>query len=781
MLEQLPKFVGARVKRKEDPRLITGRGTYVDDIRLMDMLHLEILRSSHAHARIKKIDLSGAKATPGVAAVFTGADLKELVKPLPFHSFIQGIKAAKFYPLAVEKVRFVGEGIAAVVATDRYVAQDALDQIQVEYDSLPAVVDPEKAVESGASLVHEEFGDNVAFRLVLGGGDVEAAMREADMVVRQRMVNQRLVPNAMETRGVLADYRPGADHLTVWSSTQTPHVLRSNLALVLNFPENKIRVVAPEVGGGFGAKGHMYPEDVLLAAVAIKLGKPVKWIEKRRESFVATNHGRSHVGYIEAGVKKDGTIAATRMRVFVDLGAYQIQVTPVSPLTTAAMQTGCYRTPIAQTELIGVYTNKSVLAPYRGAGRPEAAYYLERLMDLIARRLNLDPVEVRRRNFVPRDKFPYTTPSRAVYDSGNYEAALNRALEMLDYPKFRAEQERLRRERRYLGVGFSSWVEVCGPGPSTRVSLAPGVGGWESASVRIDPNGQVKVLTGASAHGQGHETSFAQIVADELGVAMHDVTVVHGDTDVVQYGVGTYGSRSLILGGSALLMALQKVKDKAKRLAAHAMEARPEDMDFAEGRIYVKGSPEKGMTFREAVGLAYRAAKLPPKEEPGLDATAIFDPPGMTYPFGSHVAVVEVDSDTGDVKLLRYIAVDDCGRVINPLLVEGQIQGGIAQGVGQALLEGALYDEEGQLATGSFMHYPMPTAATLPMIESDRTETPTHVNPLGAKGVGEAGTIAAAPAVVNAVVDALAPFGVTHIDMPLWPETVWRAIQAARG
>lgn len=783
-MESSGKLVGARIKRCEDPRLITGRGIYVDDIHLPGMLYLQILRSVHAHARILRIDASQAAALPGVVAVLTGEEAKRLTPPLPASPTIPGLRVPEHYPLATDRVRFVGEPVAAVVAVDRYLARDALDLIQVEYEPLPAVADPEKAMEPGAPLLHPEFGENIAYRLPLGslGGDIDAALREADVVVRQRMENQRLIPSSMEPRGVVAQYEPGEGRLTLWLSTQAPHLMRSQLATLLGLPEHRLRVVAPEVGGAFGAKLNPYAEEVLAAALAVRLGRPIKWTETRGENMVATSHGRGQVAYLEAGAKRDGTITGVRVRIIGDLGAYHHILTPIAPTQTALMITGCYRIPVVGIEIVGVFTSKTPVDPYRGFGRAEAAYYIERLVDMVARELGMDPVEVRRRNFIPRDRFPYTTPTGHVYDSGDYEGALSRALEILDYRRFRQEQEQRRRQGRYLGLGIATYQWRAGF-PSTAVP--PGLdfikGGWESATLRVDPSGKVTLLTGTSPHGQGQETTFAQIVADGLGVPLEDIRVVHGDTDTVGYGMGSMGSRSLTVGGSAVLLAVQRVKEKAARIAAHALEAKAEDMVFEGGRIHVRGFADRAMGFQEVAALAHRGANLPSGMEPGLEATGFFDPPNFTSPYGAHLCVVEVDPDTGEVKLLRYIAVDDCGRVVNPLVVEGQIHGGVAQGVGQALLEAAIYDENGQILTGSLLDYPLPTSTELPMIEVAFLERPTAVNPLGAKGVGEAGAIGAPPAVVNAVVDALAPLGVKHMDMPLWPERVWRAIQEARG
>jgi carbon-monoxide dehydrogenase large subunit len=776
---RVSKLTEAKIKRY--PPLITGHATYVDDIRLANMLHMEVLRSVHAHARIKHIDISGASSLPGVVAVFTGEDVQRLTPPLPGPPGLPNLKVPENYLLAVDKVRLAGEGIAVVLATDPYVARDALDLIEVEYEPLPAVTDPEKAMEPSAPLLHESFGDNIAYRLPLGG-QADDALGKADIVIRQRMENQRLIPSAMETRGVVAQYQPGDNRLTVWLSTQGPHLMRTQLAELLNLPEHRVRVIAPEVGGAFGSKLSPYAEQVLAAALAMRLGRTVKWIESRQENMVATNHGRGQVVYLEAGAKRDGTVTGLRLRMIADLGAHLHILTPIGALQTALMTTGCYRIPVAASDIVGVFTNKTPLDSYRGFGRAEAAYYIERCMDLVARELDMDPATVRRRNFIRPDQFPYTSATGHVYDSGNYDLSLDRALEMLDYPRFRQEQQRLRQEGRYLGVGLATYVWRAGfPSASVPPDLSFIKGGWESATLRVEPTGNVIVLTGTSPHGQGTETTFSQMVADELGVPIEDVRVIHGDTDAVQYGNGTMGSRALAVGGSAVALCLGKVRGKAIRIAAHLMKCRPQEIVFEEGRLCIRDSPERDMSFQEVAKLAYRGVKLPPGVEPGLEASSLFEPPNFTSPFGAHVCVVEVDIDSGEVKVLRYIAVDDCGRAVNPPVVEGQIHGGIAQGVGQALLEGTVYDENGQLLTGSFLDYPLPTSTDLPMIETDRTETPTRVNPLGAKGVGEAGTIGAPAAVVNAVVDALSPFGIRHIDMPLWPERVWQAIERARG
>lgn len=769
-----PKLIGEPVRRREDPRLITGQATYVDDVKLVGMLHMKIVRSTYAHARLKSIDTKAAEAAPGVMLVMTGEQARTWGGPVPVAGQVPGMHMPTRYPLAVDEVRFVGEGIAAVVATDPYLAKDAAELISVEYEELPVVVDPYKAMEQGSPLVHPEFGTNICATIPMGDpAAADAAIKDAEVVVRQRMMNQRLVPSAMEPRGVVAHYNPGEETLTLWSSTQIPHLLKTLLSAVTHIPEHKIRVIAPEVGGGFGSKLNVYPEEILAALASIRLGRPVKWIGERSEEFLATIHGRDIHADVELAAKRDGTIVGLRMRIVADIGAYQHLLTAAIPTLTGLMLPGLYKIPALYGEIVEVFTNKMPTDAYRGAGRPEATYFIERGMDMLARRLNMDPAEVRRKNFIPKDEFPYTTKTGLVYDSGDYAAALDRALEKVGYQELRREQEQLRQQGRYLGIGISTYVEICGLGPSYMLPA----GGWEASSVRVERTGKVTVTTGASPHGQGEETAFAQIVADNLGVPIEDVTVIHGDTGLVPFGIGTFGSRTLVVGGTAILMSVEKVKAKAKKIAGHLLEASPDDLVYEGGRIFVRGYPEKGMTIQEVAAAAWNAVNLPPDTEPGLDFTSYFEPPNCTYPFGAHIAVVEVDRETGVVDLKRYVAVDDCGNVINPMLVEGQVHGGIAQGVAQALYEECVYGEDGQLLTGSYLDYNVPRAEQLPSFELDRTVTPTPVNPLGAKGVGEAGTIGATPAVVNAVVDALAPFGVDHIDMALRPEKLWRIMQ----
>ncbi len=773
----ITKMVGARVKRREDPRLVRGLSHYVDDINLPNTLHVAILRSPYAHARIPAIDTEQAAKHPGVVGVFTGKDIQDEVGLVPVASQNPTLKVPKRYVLAVDKVCFVGEGVAAVVARDRYTARDALDLIRVDYEPLAVVSDPEKALAPDAPVIHPEWADNVAFHWNLKQGNLTKAFKDAYRIVKQRLIHQRLAPVALEPRGVLARYLPGEKELTVWSSTQIPHLLKTQLALMLRLPENHVRVIAPEVGGGFGSKLNVYAEEGLLGYLAVKLGRPVKWIEGRRENIQATIHGRGQVGEVEVAVKKDGTILALQYKTIADIGAYHQLLTPGIPPLTGLMLSGAYKIPAISIEVTGVFTNKMSTDAYRGAGRPEATYVVERIVDRVAQELGMDPVKVRQRNF-PRPKdFPLKTATGLVYDSGNYQATLDKALKLAGYAKLRREQKRLRKEGRYLGIGISTYVEICAMGPSAAMPA----GGWEYGSVRVEPTGKVTVLTGASPHGQGQETSFAQIVADELGVDLDDITVIHGDTGVVGSGIGTFGSRATAVGGTAVLQAAEKAREKAREIAAHLLEADPEDLVFSNGKFTVKGVPKKAITIQQVALEAHIAKNLPKKMEPGLSATAFFEPSNFTFPFGAHVCVVEVDPKTGSIEVKRYVAVDDCGRVINPLLVDGQIQGGIAQGLGQALFEEVVYDENGQLLTLSLMDYALPRAADLPRLELARTETPTPVNPLGVKGVGEAGTIGSTPAVVNAVVDALAPLGVTHIDMPLKPEKIWRLCQQKTG
>jgi carbon-monoxide dehydrogenase large subunit len=785
--------------------LIKGLAHYVDDIDLPGTLHVAFVRSMYAHARITGIDTAEAMKAPGVVAVYTGKDIASKIGPVPCAAALPDLKVPDYRVLATDKVLFVGHPIAAVVATDKYAARDAVEYLHpgVYLEELPAVVHVIDGVPT-SPVIHEHFGDNIAYKLTSGEGDIDAAMKAADRIVTQKMIHQRLAPIAMEPRGVLARYFPGEEELTVWSSTQIPHLLRTQLALMIGIAENKLRVITPEVGGGFGSKLNVYAEEALLGWISMQLGKPVKWIESRRENMQATIHGRAQVGTVEVGVKNDGTITGLRYNVVADLGAYHQLLTPAIPTLTGLMLSGAYKIPAIQMNVTGVFTNKMSTDAYRGAGRPEATYVVERVMDIVARELNLDPVEVRRKNFPKASEFPFHTATGLDYDSGNYDGALDKALDLSGYQKLREEQKKARDNGKLIGIGVSSYVEICALGPSQAMPA----GGWESATVRIEPTGKVTILTGASPHGQGQETSFAQIAADELGVDLNDVTVIHGDTGVVQYGIGTFGSRATAVGGTAVLIAIQKLKEKAAKIAAHMMQCDASRLSFEAG-CYTRAeaaaaaatgksepvvpvgeapggalnevpTPTNGrtkLTIQEIALAAHIAKEIPPDTEPGLSATYFFEPKNFTFPFGTHICVVEIDKDTGETKIIKYVAVDDCGKVINPLLVDGQVHGGIVQSIGQALYEEVIYDDQGQLVTGELMDYAVPKAAQIPWFETDRTETPSPVNPLGVKGVGEAGTIGATPAIVNAVVDALAPYGVKHLDMPLRPEAIWKVIR----
>ncbi len=768
----LAKYMGQKVKRTEDPRLIQGIGHYVDDIELPGTLSVAILRSPYAHAKINSINTDAAKNAPGVIAVYTGADLAGKVGNVPCAAALPELKVPKYPVLAAGKVIFAGHPVAAVVATDKYKARDAADLIEIDYDPLDVVTDAEKAARPDSPVIHEEFGTNVAYVHSAGSGDTEAAFNQADKIITQKLIHQRLAPIAMEPRGVLAQYFPGEQQLNLWSSTQIPHLMRTQVALMLGIPENRLRVVAPEVGGGFGSKLNVYAEEALLGWIAMQINKPVKWIESRRENVQATIHGRAQVGEVSVAVKNDGTLLGLKYDVTADMGAYLQLLTPAIPTLTGLMLSGAYKIPAIQMNCTGVFTNKMSTDAYRGAGRPEATYLVERVMDLIARELNMDPVELRRKNFPRPDEFPFATATGLFYDSGDYERALSKALEISDYKKLREEQKAARADGKLMGIGVSTYVEICAMGPS----IALPAGGWESATVRVEPTGKVTVMTGISPHGQGEETSFAQIIGDMLGVDINDVLVIHGDTSIVQYGIGTFGSRGIAVGGAALVCATEKVVAKARKLAAHLLGTEESSLTFENGR-FVGAPDDKSVTIQEVALAAYIPHNVPPDFEPGLMATHFFEPKNFTFPSGTHICVVEVDRETGDVKILRYIAVDDCGKQINPMIVQGQVHGGIAQGLAQALFEEVVYDENGQLLTGELMDYAVPKAHQLPRYELDHTETPTDVNPLGAKGVGEAGTIGSTPAVANAVIDALAPFGVKHVDLPLRPEKLWRLMK----
>jgi aerobic carbon-monoxide dehydrogenase large subunit len=766
-------LVGKKIRRREDPRLITGTATYVDDIKFPGMRHACIVRSPHAAARVKSINVKPALDHPGVTAVFTGEDVKHL-GPVPCGASLPDLRVPRHHLLAQGRVYFVGHPVAVVVATDRYIARDAAELVEVEYEPLAAVADPEKAIAPGAPAVHPEWPDNLAFTFRQEGGNTAKAFAEADVVVKQRITSQRLIPTALETRGVVADWRAGEKSMTIYTSTQIPHLARSLVAGILGIPEHHLRVVAPEVGGGFGSKLNVYAEEALMGFIASRINKPVKWVESRSENFLCTIHGRGHVDYFELAAKRDGTMLGMKLKLIQDLGAYHQLLTPAIPTLSVLMMPGLYRFQNISAEILGVFTNCVPTDAYRGAGRPEATHGIERMVDILAAELKMDPAELRLKNFIHNDEFPYATATGLNYDSGNYALPLNQALAEVEYPKLRSEQAQARKQGKLMGIGISTYGEICAFGPSP----ATPAGGWESATVKIEPSGKVTVLTGASPHGQGQETSFAQIVADELGVGIDDVVVLHGDTTLVQYGIGTFGSRATAIGGTALYLALQDLKAKVKKFGAMLLEA--SEVTLSGGACLDERSG-KSVPFAQIAAAAYRAMKLPPNTEPGLVSTHFWEPPNFAFPFGAHIVVTDVDRETGKIDIRRYVAVDDCGNMINPLLVDGQVHGGVAQGLGQALWEQAVYDDNGQLLSGELTDYAIPKAHLMPWIESSHTCTPSPVNPLGVKGVGEAGTIGCSPAVVNSVVDALQPLGVRHIDMPLTPEKIWKLIQAGES
>jgi aerobic carbon-monoxide dehydrogenase large subunit len=770
------QWVGKRFKRKEDPRLIRGISHYTDDIKLPNLAHCVFVRSPHAHARIVSINTEAARSHPGVLAVVTSADLQGLGM-IPCAMQMPDLKIPPHPALAKDRVRYVGEPVAAVVAEDAYAARDAAELVAVDYEPLPVVLDMEKALEKDSAVIYQDFGSNKAFTHAMKSGDIQAACKKADRVVKVRLLNQRVAPTAMEPRSIVAEYLPGENRLTIWASTQIPHLLKTQVAIMVGLPETAVRVIAPEVGGGFGSKLNVYAEDGVVPWLAMKLGRPVKWTETRRESLLVTIHGRDTINYLELAVKNDGTVLGLRARILADMGAYHQLLTPLIPQLTALMLPGCYKIPAFDCEIIGVFTNKMSTDAYRGAGRPEAAYNIERLMDCAARELNMDAAKFRSKNFPLPKEFPFTTAAGLVYDSANYQQSLKRALQLAGYDKLRARQKAGWKQGKYYGIGVSTYVEICAIGPSA----ATPAGGWESGTVRIEPTGKVTVLTGASPHGQGQETTFAQLVADQFGITPEDITVIHGDTLAVPYGIGTFGSRGTAVGGTAVYYAVQKLKTKIAALAAHLLGAKPAQIVIANGRVGVKGNPKKSLSWGEIILAAYTARSIPAGFEPGMEATHFFEPSNFTFPFGTHIAAVEVDPETGETKIEKYVAVDDCGNVINPLLVDGQVQGGIAQGLSQAMYEEMVYNEDGQPVTGSLMDYAVPKAVHIPEFILDRTVTPTPVNPMGVKGVGEAGTIASTPCMVNAVCDALAPLGINNIDMPLKPERVWRAIAAAQA
>ncbi len=773
--------LGSPLKRREDPDLLTGRGKYTDDLTLPGMTHAVIVRSPHAHARIRGVDTSRAAAAAGVVAVYTGQDIadSEIGGVVPVGWLLPDLKTPAHPILAVDTVRYVGDGVAVVVAEDRYKAQDAAELVAVDYEMLPAATDAAGAAAEGAPQVHEEAPGNVAFDWQLGDSEAtDKAFAAAAHTAEIELRNNRILPFAIEPRACLAEYDEKKG-LKLRMTSQNPHLHRLLLSLAsLNLPEHKIRVITPEVGGGFGSKIHHYPDEAVASFCAMRTGRPVKWVATRTEASQTDAHGRDHVSKAALAIDAGGRVTGLKVETHAALGSYLSTFSPCVPTWLhGTLLSGQYDIGAIHVRVIGTFTHTAPVDAVRGAGRPEATYLVERLMDRGAAAVGMDPVDFRRRNFVPKEAFPYQTQVALEYDSGDYEPALDRALEMAGYADLRAEQTRRREQGgKLLGIGLSSYIEACGIAPSAVVgALGAQAGLYESATVRVHPTGTVTVFTGSSAHGQGHETTFAQIVADRLGFDVDAVEVVHGDTEEVPFGMGTYGSRSAAVGGSAIARSLDKIIAKGTSIAAHLLEVSADDVEFEGGEFRVKGSPNSNQPWGAVALQAYLAHNLPEGVEPGLEETTFYDPANFTYPFGTHIAIVEVDGETGEVEIARYVAVDDCGNQINPMIVEGQVHGGIAYGIGQAMWEHAVYDESGQLVTATLLDYALPRAHHLPSFELDHTVTPCPHNPLGVKGIGEAGTIAAPPAVVNAVCDAI---GVDHLEMPLTPERVWRAMHS---
>jgi carbon-monoxide dehydrogenase large subunit len=783
----ISQMIGARIHRREDPHLITGGGRYVEDLIRPGTLSMAIVRSPHAHARITRIDTAAAKNLPGVVAILTAADFKPLLSGT--HPAAPAFVPEKHtvpnrFPIADQEAVFQGEPVAVVVAENRKLASDAAAAVEVSYEPLPAVTDILKALESDSPKSHSDLPDNLAWDCTYSPEDtVKAAFDQAEVVVKERILQQRLAPVPIEPRGVVAEYNRFDDQLTMYLATQNPHFIRLFVSGALGLPETKVRVISHDVGGGFGSKISPYPEDYLVPAAAKLLGRPVRWIETRTESIQTVTHGRGQVFDIEVAAKRDGSLLAMKVTQYLDAGAY-VGTFSAFQAVACLLAGGCYKWPggiAART--IGVLTNRVSTDPYRGAGRPEATHNVERILDKLADELGMDPGALREKNFIQPQEFPFTNNFGLIYDSGNYKGTLDRAKELVGYDALRQEQAQARQQGRYLGIGVSTWVEICGFGPSA--ATAPATGGLaliESAQVRVHPTGSAQIFVGTHAHGQGHDTTFAQIAADTLGLPYDKIEVRHGDTaEGPAFGYGTYGSRSLAVGGMAVRVSAKQIVAKAQKIAAHLLEASPEDVVFDQGQFHVKGNPASSKSMGEVAFAAY-GANLPEGVDHGLEAISYFDPPNLVWPFGAHICVVEVDSTTGNVEIKKYVAVDDCGNVINPLVVEGQLHGGIAQGIAQALYEEVAYDpESGALMTGSLLDYLVPTCNEIPTPILDRTVTPSPTNELGVKGIGEAGTIAASAAVINAVVDALKPFGIKHVDMPASPDRIWAQIRATQG
>ena len=781
-VDRVESAIGQSIPRKEDARLLTGQTRWTDNITLPGMLHAAILRSPVAHARINSIEVSAALERPGVVAAFSGADLADSWSTLPTAWTVsEDLKTPPHLPLATDKVRYVGDGVAVVVAEDRYAANDALEAIEIDYEQLPAVVDMEAALRDDSALVHDDVPNNRTFTYRADYGDYEATKRGDDVVVvTRRYINQRLIPTAMEPRSVVASATPATGEITVWSATQVPHFVRIFLALNTGWPEHRIRVIAPDVGGGFGSKLDIYAEEIIVPVLSQRLGRPIKWTESRSEGNQATIHGRDLIQHGEITATRDGRVLGLKVDLVANMGAYLQLLTPSIPLLGRYMYPAIYKFDAHTLTCVGVFTNTTPTDAYRGAGRPEATFVIERLMDDLAAELDMDPMELRRRNWINKDEFPYETVAGLTYDSGDYEAATSKAEELFDYAGLRREQQerRQRKDPVQLGIGISTYTEMAGLAPSRWLGETGYVaGGWEAATVRVLPTGRAEVVAGTSPHGQGHATTFAQVASDALGIPFDDIDVIYGDTALAPLGLDTYGSRSLPVGGVAVSRAAQRVVEKARVVAAHLLEADPSDVEFDSGTFRVRGTPGTDKTIQELAFAAFAAHNLPEGVEPVLTADSIVDPETFSFPHGTHLCAVDVDTETGFVKIRKYVAVDDVGIVVNPMIVDGQVHGGVTQGVAQALYEEAVYDEDGNLITGTMVDYLVPSASDVPSWTTDRNTTPSTYNELGVKGVGEAGTIASTPAVVNAVVDALRPYGVTDVRMPCSPERVWRAMQ----
>jgi aerobic carbon-monoxide dehydrogenase large subunit len=786
MAQVAERYVGSAVLRKEDPELVTGQARFVDDMTLPGMVWMTMVRSPYAHANVRSIDTAAAKAMPGVIDVLTAADLEsDFAGSLPFvWPITEDIKIPVHWPLTKDKARFAGDGVAVVLAETREQAKDAAEAVSVDYEALPVVLDLEEAMGDDAPVLHEELGGNTVVHWSHGGAGDQSIFDTAAVVVKERYVQPRLIPNAIEPRGCLAMPVPAQGEFTLWTATQIPHIAKVTLSGVTGIPESKLRIIAPDVGGGFGSKLNVYAEEALSLALSRKIGRPVKWIEERSENYVATIHGRGVIHDVELAATEEGKILGIRVKEIADMGAYFQLLTPGIPELGGWVYMGPYDMEAYWYEFTGVMTNATPTDAYRGAGRPEATYVLERAVDALARKIGKDPADVRRISLVAPFSEARTAISGLNVDSGDYEKGFDRALELADYDGLRKEQAERRKngDRVQLGIGLTSYIEMCGLAPSEILgALRYAAGGWDACVVQCLPTGKVVLKIGTSPHGQGHVTTWAQIAADTLGVTPDDVEVLHGDTAVAPLGMDTYGSRSVSVGATALYMALEKIKEKASQIAAHELEVAVEDLDFENGTFSVKGAPERAKTVAELAFSAWHAHSLPKGTEPNLEATAVWDPPNFTWPSGTHVCVAEVDVETGAATIRNYVAVDDCGTVINPMIVDGQVHGGVAQGIAEALFEEAIYDENGQLLTSSMTNYEVPAASDLPSLTLDRTVTPSTTNPLGVKGIGEAGTIAAPPTVVNAVIDAVSHLGVEDIKRPVSPQNVWTAIQQAKG